>query len=208
MMVILKGAALKRIEISLLKTGRHPKTALNILMHKKSNTMLMSELFSTEINLVSIICWHLTIVFPAHLAGPNMFQWYLLIAWVSSSSFPADLRVLTSHVPTEMLSLPLIFFIFDLFIFDTSVAHLSPTSRCLTVGAVIVLPGCDQSGIKAFLMLFIMVYIGRSSAWRSPSLSRLSILTTAEIHDYCMARPGHEHMVVDSKSFSALAVSF
>ena len=53
-----------------------------------------------------------------------------------------------------------------------------------------------------------MVCLGQSSAWRSPSLSRLFILTTAEIHDYCMARLGHEHMAVDSKSSSALAVDF
>ena len=42
--------------------------------------------------------------------------------------------------------------------------------------------------------------LGQSSAWLSPSLSRLFILTIAEIHDYCMARLGHEHMAVDSKS--------
>ena len=41
-----------------------------------------------------------------------------------------------------------------------------------------------------------------------PSLSRLFILTTAEIHDYCMARLGHEHMAVYSKSSSALAIDF
>ena len=74
-----------------------------------------------------------------------MFQWYLLIAWVSCSSFPAGLRVLTFHVPTAMFSLPLIFLIFG-----TPVAYLSPTSRCLTVGAVIVIPGCDRSGIGVF----------------------------------------------------------
>ena len=27
-------------------------------------------------------------------------------------------------------------------------------------------------------------------------------MTAAEIHDYCMARLGHEHMSVDSKEFS------
>ena len=123
-----------------------------------------------------------------------MFQWYLLIAWVSCSSFPAGLRVLTFHVPTAMFSLPLIFLIFG-----TPVAYLSPTSRCLTVGTVIVILGCDRSGIKLFLVFIIMVYLGQSSAWRSPSLSRLFILTTAEIHDYCMARLGHEHMAVDSR---------
>ena len=53
-----------------------------------------------------------------------------------------------------------------------------------------------------------MVFLGQSSAWRSPSLSRLIILTTAEIHDYCMARLGHEHMAVDAKSSFAQAVDF
>ena len=32
------------------------------------------------------------------------------------------------------------------------------------------------------------------------------MLTTAEIHDYCMARVGHKHMAVDSNSSSALVV--
>ena len=95
-----------------------------------------------------------------------------------------------------MFSLPLIFLIFG-----TPVAYLSPTSRCLTVGTVIVIPGCDRSGIKLFFVFITMVCLGQSSAWRSPSLSRLFILTTAEIHDYCMARLGHEHMAVDSKEF-------
>ena len=70
------------------------------------------------------------------------------------------------------------------FIFGTPVAYLSPTYRCLTVGAVIVIPGCDRSGIKVLLMFIIIVFYGQSSAWRSPSLSRLFMLTTAEIHDY------------------------
>ena len=30
------------------------------------------------------------------------------------------------------------------------------------------------------------------------------MLTTAEIHDYCLARLGHEHMAVDSNSSAAL----
>ena len=34
------------------------------------------------------------------------------------------------------------------------------------------------------------------------------MLITAEIHDYCIARLGHEHMAVDSKSSSALAIDF
>ena len=53
-----------------------------------------------------------------------------------------------------------------------------------------------------------MVFLGQSSAWRSLSLSRLFILTTAEIYDDCMACLGHEHMVGDSKSSFALAVDF
>ena len=45
------------------------------------------------------------------------------------------------------------------------------------------------------LFFFIMVCLGQSSAWRRPSLSRLFMLTTAEIHNYCMARLGHEQRV-------------
>ena len=65
----------------------------------------------TEINLVSVICWHLNKVFQLILQSPTMGRWYLPTAWVSCSSFPAGLRVLTFHVP-EMFSLPLIFLIF------------------------------------------------------------------------------------------------
>ena len=49
-------------------------------------------------------------------------------------------------------------------IFGISVAYLSPTSRCLTVGTVIVISGCDRSGIVVLLVFFIMVFLGQSSA--------------------------------------------
>ena len=51
-----------------------------------------------------------------------------------------------------------------------------------------------------------MVYLRTSSDRRSPSISRLYMLTTAENHDYCMARLIHERMAIDSKIFSALTV--
>ena len=59
------------------------------------------------------------------------------------------------------------------------------------------------SGLHLLLMLFIMVFLWQSSAWRSPFILRLYMLTTAEIRDNCMARLGHEHMAVHSKSSSA-----
>ena len=66
------------------------------------------------------------------------------------SSFPAGLSVLTFHLPTEMLSLPLIFFNVG-----------TPVASChLTVGAVIVIPGCDRSGINVLLVFFNMVFLG------------------------------------------------
>ena len=204
MMVILKGAALRRIDISLLETGWHPKTAPTTSLCTRNPTPY-SCLPSSPLKYT--LCPSSVDISPKFFQrisqSPTMFQWYLLIAWVSCSSFPAGLRVLTFNVPTAMFSLPLIFMIFG-----TPVAYLSPTSRCLTVGAVIVIPGCDRSGIRVLLVFIFMVCLGQSSAWRSPSLSRLFILTTAEIHDYCMARFGHEHMAVDSKSSSALAVDF
>ena len=57
-------------------------------------------------------------------------------------------------------------------------------------------------------MFFIIVFLGQSLAWRIPSLSRLFMLTTVEIHDNCMARLGHEHIAVAPKGSSALAVDF
>ena len=131
-----------------------------------------------------------------------MFQWYLSISWVSSSSFPANLRVLTFQVPIEMFSLPLIFLTFV-----PPVAYLSPMPQLLAVGAVIVKPGCDQSGIKVSLGLLSMMIQGQNSAWRIQSLSRLFMLTTAEFHDNNMAPLGHENMAIASKS-SALAFDF
>ena len=145
--------------------------------------------------------WYLTKVFPCHLAEPHyvpvipahcMSQLFKFPSWPQSSHIPWSNR---DVLPTSNF--------LDLWY---TVAYLSPTSRCLTVGAVIVIPGCDRSGIKVLLVFIIMVFLGHSSAWRSPSLSMLFILTTAEIHGYCMARLGHEHMAVDSKSSSALTV--
>ena len=77
-----------------------------------------------------------------------MCQWYLSILWISCSSLPADIRVLTFQVPIEMFSLPLIFLTFE-----TRVAHLSPTPQCPLVCAVIFNPGCSRSGIKVFSFL-------------------------------------------------------
>ena len=95
-MVIWKGAALRRIDISLLETGRHPKTASTTsLCTKKSNPILMSVLFSTEINLVSITCWHLTKVFQRIPLSPPMFHWYLLNALVSKLSLKLILLKIT-----------------------------------------------------------------------------------------------------------------
>ena len=144
-------------------------------MHKKSNPILISVLFSTEINLVFVICWHFTKVFPAHLAEAHyvpvipahcMNQLFKFPSWPQSSHIPCSNR--------------------DVF----------STSDFL----FIVILGCDRSGIKVLLMLFVMVSLGQNSAWWSPSLSTLFLLTTAEIHDYCMAQLGHKHMAVDSKS--------
>ena len=132
-----------------------------------------------------------------------MFQRYISISWGSSSSFPAGLRVLIFQVPIEMFSLPLIFLTFV-----PPVAYLSPTPQWLAVGGVIINPACDRSGIEGSLDLLSMMLQGENSAWRSLSLSRLFMLTTAEFHDNNMARLGHEHMAVDSKSSSALAVDF
>ena len=116
----------------------------------------MFALFSTEIHLVSVICWHLTKVFPAHLAEPHYVPMIPAHCMSQLFKFPSYLRVLTFHVLTAMFSLPLI-----VLIFGTPVAYLSPTSRCLTVGTVIVIPGCDRSGIKVFLVFIFMVCLGR-----------------------------------------------
>ena len=56
----------------------------------------------------------------------------------------------------------------------------------------------NKSNTDCFL---ITVFLGQSSARRSPPLSWLFILTTAEIYDYCMVRLGHKNMPVDSKEF-------
>ena len=96
--------------------------------------------------------------------SPSMFQRYPSILWVSSSSFPAGLRVLL-----------LIFLTFA-----TPVAYLSPKPQCPAVGAVIVNQGYDRSGIKYSLGLLSLIFLGQNSAWRSPLFFRLFMLTAAE----------------------------
>ena len=68
---------------------------------QESNPILMSVLFSTEINLVSVICWHLTKVFPAHLAEPHyvpvipahcMGQLFKFSSWSQSSRIQCSSR--------------------------------------------------------------------------------------------------------------------
>ena len=114
--------------ISLLETGWHPKTAPTTSLCTRNPTPY-SCLPSSPLKYT--LCPSSDIspkYFQCISQSSTMFQWYLLIAWVSCSIFPAGLRVLTFHVPTAMFSLPLIFLIFG-----TPVTYLSPTSRCLTV---------------------------------------------------------------------------
>ena len=54
--VILKGVALRRIDIILLETGRHPKTASTTSLCTRSPTPYSCLSSSTEINFVSVIC--------------------------------------------------------------------------------------------------------------------------------------------------------
>ena len=69
------------------------------LVHKKSNPVLMFALFSTEIHPESVICWHLTKVFPAHLAEPHyvpvipahcMSQLFKFPSWPQSFNIPCS----------------------------------------------------------------------------------------------------------------------
>ena len=175
-----------------------------VFMHKNSNPILMSALFSTVKKTF----------YPSSIGISQKFFSASRRALLCSSDTcplqvstvivsPDDLRVLTFHVLTEMFYLTLISLIFG-----TPETYLSLTSRCLTVDMVIVLPDCDRSGINVLLMLFIMVFPGQRSTSRRPSLSWLLMLPTAEIHDKCMASLRHEHIAVDSKSSSGLALDF
>ena len=115
--------------------------------NKKSNPIPMSVLFLTEINVVSVICCHLTKVFPAHLAEPHCSTDTCLL-----HKSAVQVSQLTFHVPAEIFSLPLIYLIFG-----TPVEYLSPTSPGLTAGAVIVVSGCYRSAVKVLLVFIIMV---------------------------------------------------
>ena len=97
-----------------------------------------------------------------------------------------------------MVSLPLIFLVFD-----TPVAYLSPTSRCLTVG--------DSLLSRAATDLVIRCWHGVSRAEFSltePIPLQAVYAESSRIQDYCMARLGHENMACDPKSSSALSVDF
>ena len=115
-----------------------------VLVNKKSNTMLMFILFSTENKnkkkLVSFLCCCFAYVFPSHFQSPWTFYLYLSISCVSSWSFPLALSVLVFHVPMVMLSLPQI-------LHDAPVAYLTPPSWCMPEGIVLVDPGGDRSGM-------------------------------------------------------------
>ena len=68
-----------------------------VLMHKNSNPILLSVLFSTEINLVFIICWYLTKVLPVHLAEPHYVPG--ISAHCMSQLFKFPSRPQSSHIP-------------------------------------------------------------------------------------------------------------
>ena len=138
----------------------------DVLVNKKSNTMLIFIQFSTEKN---TLCSSFGVVsrkfFLLISQSPGMFHPYLSISCVSSWSFPAALSVLVFHVPMVTLSLPRIF---D----DTLVACLTPPSWCTAEGAVLVGPGGDQSVMVWLLVFHHMMSHGQGITWRSPSLSK------------------------------------
>ena len=138
----------------------------------------MSALFSTEMNLVSVICWYLTKFFQAHLVEPNyvqvipahcMSQLFQFPSWPQSSHFPCSN---SDVLPTSNF--------LDLWYSSGILVTYVPV---LSSRRGYRYPEMDRSGIKVLLMFIIMVFLGQSSASRSPSLSRLFILTTAEIHE-------------------------
>ena len=83
-----------------------------------------------------------------------MFNLYLSLSCVSSWSFPAAVSVLVFQVPMAMASLPRIF---D----DAPVVYLTPPSWYTAVGAVLVDPGGDRSGIGMITCFHHMVSRGK-----------------------------------------------
>ena len=71
MMVMLEGAAPKRIENSLPEIGRQSRIAFAMtFVHLKTNPMLVLIPVTGEVNLVSATSWHLTNFFQS----PSMFR--------------------------------------------------------------------------------------------------------------------------------------
>lgn len=74
----------------------------DVLVNKKTDTALMFVLSPTK-----YILWpskvEVSRIFYRNSQSPRMFQWYLLISLVSSSSLPAALSVLIFQVPTYVL---------------------------------------------------------------------------------------------------------
>ena len=81
--------------------------------------------------------------------SPMMFQWYLFISWVSSSSLPASLNVRTFHVPVMMLLLALIL------LSGISVAHFPPPPWYTAEGAALCNPGDGRSGMGCVVVVIM-----------------------------------------------------
>ena len=125
-------------------------SAHDVLVNKKSNTMLVFNLFSTVSTV--FLCPSSIFVSPKFvhliLQSPRMFHLHLFISCISSGSFLAALSVLVFHVPMVMLSL---LRFFD----DAPVVYLTPPSWCTAEGAVLVDPGGDRSGLVWWLVFII-----------------------------------------------------
>ena len=142
MIVTLKGFVLSFSVISLLEIGRHPMTvSQDPYVQEPPSPFLMFVLSSTVVYSITLVCGS---PYCFHLISHNsrMSHLYLSISCTSSSNLPTALRVLTSHVPTVMSSLPLGL---------TSVAYLTFKPWCKTGNAVL-LQCVNQSGIDIFFV--------------------------------------------------------
>ena len=142
-------------------------------------------------------------MFSAHLAEPHYVP--VILAHCMSQLFKFPSWPQKSHIPCSNRDVLPTSNILDLWY--TSGIHVT-YARCLTVGAVIVIPGCDRSGIKGVIGVYHHSVSRAEFSLTEPIPLRAVYTDHSRNPRFCMARLGHEHMVVDLKSSSALGVNF
>lgn len=130
-------------------------------------------------NFMSVICWHLTTVFSSASAAKPQFVPVIPAHCMSHFS-----KLEFSHSMFQLDWSPYLLLSWSI-VYRGHTYNLRPVSKSREVIG-------SRAATDPILRLFYVVQpVSRplSLTWRRPSLSRRYILSTAEIHDYCMVYP-------------------